>query len=136
MSNKEAIVKAPSGRVRRTSVGARNVLTVSGKETGYHYHIVNDDGDRIQQFKDAGYDVVQANDVRVGDKRVNSASPEGSAATMSVSRDGRKAVVMRIKDEWYNEDQAAKLQGVNELEATTKHKALDGTYGKLEFTRD
>jgi hypothetical protein len=49
---------------------------------------------------------------------------------------GQKGVVVRIRKEWFEEDQARKQRHVNELEAATKAKALDGTYGKLEITRD
>lgn len=138
MSNqKEAINKSPSGRVKRTPVGTRNILTVNGREAGFHYRIVNDEdgGDRIQQFLDAGYDFVQASDVTVGDKRVNKASPEGAAMQISVGG-GKKAYLMRIKQDWYDEDQLRKQKQVDDLEAATKQKALDGTYGKIDITRD
>jgi len=134
MSEKEAIAKAPSGRVQRVPVGTRNVLTVAGKEPGYEYRIINDSGDRVQEFLDAGYELVKENSVKVGDKRVNKASSEGTVSQISVGQ-GQKAFVVRIKKEWYDEDQAAKQQKVNELEASTKAKALDGTYGKLEISR-
>ena len=132
--NKESISKSPSGRVQRTPVGTRNVLSVRGKEPGFEYRVVNDDSDRIEQFKAAGYEVVLAKDVTIGDKRVNATSAEGSAATTSVG-DGKKGVVMRIRTDWYNEDQAAKQRAVAELESSTKQEALNGTYGKLEVTR-
>ena len=132
--NKEAIAKAPRGRTRRTPVGQRNVLTVTGKDPNYVYRIVNDSGDRIQEFLEAGYEMVEAGSVRVGDKRVNTASAEGSVSQISVGQ-GQKAFVMRIKKEWYEEDQEAKQVRVDQLEATIKDKALDGTYGKLEITR-
>jgi hypothetical protein len=132
--NKEAIAKAPRGRVQRTPVGTRNVLTVAGKEAGYEYRIINDSGDRVQEFLDAGYEIVSNDSVRVGDKRVNAATAEGSKAQLSVGQ-GQKAFVVRIKKEWYDEDQARKQAHVNEMEAATKAKALDGTYGKLEITR-
>jgi ribosomal 50S subunit-recycling heat shock protein len=132
---KEAIAKAPRGRTQRVPVGTRNVLNVSGKEAGYEYRVINDSGDRVQEFLDAGYELVEAGSVRVGDKRVNSASSEGSVSQISVGQ-GQKAYVVRIKKEWYTEDQAAKQAKVNELEAATKAKALDGTYGKLELSRD
>jgi regulator of protease activity HflC (stomatin/prohibitin superfamily) len=70
----------------------------------------------------------------VGDKRVNSAAAEGSKAQLSVGQ-GQKAFVVRIKKEWYEEDQASKQAYVNRLEEATKAKALDGTYGKLEISR-
>ena len=136
MSNvKEAIAKAPSGRPQRVPVGTRNILTVAGKDANYAYRIINDSGDRVQEFMDAGYELVEASSVRVGDKRVNSGSSEGSKAQLSVGQ-GQKAFVVRIKKEWYEEDQRMKQRRVDELEQATKAKALDGTYGKLEITRD
>jgi hypothetical protein len=132
--NKEAISKAPRGRVTRTPVGTRNILTVAGKDPNYVYRVINDSGDRVQEFMDAGYELVDANSVRVGDKRVNAATAEGSKAQLSVGQ-GQKAYVVRIKKEWYEEDQAAKQVHVNKLEEATKAKALDGTYGKLEISR-
>lgn len=132
---KEAIAKSPSGRVRRTPVGARNVLTVGGKDPAYVYRIVNDEGDRVEQFKAAGYDVVSASDVTVGDRRITKASSEGSAAQVSVGG-GVKAVVMRIKKEWHDEDQNAKIANIASSEAATQSEALKGNYGKFEISRD
>lgn len=132
---KEAIVKSPSGRPTRVPVGARNVLTVKGQDPNYHYRLVNDDEDRVQQFLDAGYELVPAKDVEVGDKRINSASPEGSAKQVSVGG-GKKGFLMRIPKEYFEEDQRTKQRSVDELEAATKQKALNGTYGTLEISRD
>ena len=131
---KEAIAKAPSGRTQRVPVGSRKVLTVAGKDPNYEYRIINDSGDRVQEFLEAGYELVSNDSVRVGDKRVNKASAEGSKAQLSVGQ-GQKAFVVRIKKEWYDEDQAKKQAHVNELESATKAKALDGTYGKLDISR-
>jgi hypothetical protein len=122
-------------RVKRTPVGSRNVLTVSGKEPGYVYRIVNDTGDRIAQFLDAGYELVDASAVRVGDKRVNNATPEGTKAQVSVGK-GEKAFVMRIKEEFHKEDQEAKQAHVNKLEESIKQKANGvADYGKLDIVR-
>lgn len=131
---KDALSKAPSGRPQRTPVGTRNILTVKGKDPNYVYRIVNDIDDRVQQFKDAGYELVPEQTAAVGDKRVNAASSEGSNKQISVGQ-GTKAYLMRIKREWYDEDQAAKQGQVAALERATKEKALDGTYGELEITR-
>lgn len=135
MPQKEAIAKAPERRVSRTPLGRRNVLTISGKEPGYEYRFVNDSGDRIQEFLDNGWEIVEKKDVRIGDKRLGTpASPEGTAAVASVGR-GTNAYVLRIKEEWYKEDQTAKQEYVDASEAATKEKALDGTYGELKITR-
>jgi hypothetical protein len=135
MSQKEAIAKAPAGRVRRTPVGRRNVLTVSGKEPGYVYRVVNDVGDNVQRYINAGYEFVEAKDVTIGDTRIGAPAATGSKAEAHVGG-GTKAFVMRQKQEWYDEDQAAKQDHVNATEAATREKALDGNYGKLEITRD
>ena len=133
--NKEAIAKAPSGRPQRTPIGTRNVLTVAGKDPNYVYRIINDSADRVAEFMEAGYELVANESVKVGDKRVNKSSAEGSVSQLSVGQ-GQKAYVVRIKKELYDEDQRLKQVRVNELEAATRNKALDGTYGKLELTRD
>lgn len=127
--------KAPSGRVSRTPIGTRNILTVKGKDPNYVYRHVNDIDDRIQMFQEAGYELVQDESVQVGDKRVNAASSLGSAKAVSVGQ-GTKAYLMRIKREWYEEDQAKKLSNVADIERATKEKALDGTYGDLKLSRD
>lgn len=131
-NQKEAIAKAPERRVRRTPIGQRNVLTVAGKEPGYEYRFVNDAGDRVQEFLDNGWEVVQSSNVSIGDKRLGNPTSEGSAAVASVGQ-GMKAVVMRIKDEYYQEDQAAKQAYVQKTEDAIRGEALDGTYGTLDI---
>jgi hypothetical protein len=130
--DKEAIAKAPAGRVTRTPVGSRNILTVKGKDPNYEYRIVNDVDDRIEQFKEAGYEIVSnSSDVQVGDKRVNSASSEGSVKQMAVGQ-GTKAYLMKIKKDWFQEDQQAKQRRVDELEKATKEKARKASdYGDI-----
>lgn len=136
MPQKEAIAKAPASRPQRTKLGTRNVLTLSGKEPGYEYRFVNDESDRVQDFLDRGWEIVEKKNVRIGDKRVgNPESAEGVAATASVGR-GVKAYVMRIREDWYKEDQAEKQAAADALESGTKQEALDGTYGELKITRN
>jgi hypothetical protein len=136
MPQKEAIAKAPERRVRRTPIGTRNVLTVTGKEPGYEYRFVNDVGDRVQEFLDNGWELVPKKDVRIGDKRLGQPdAAEGSKAAASVGR-GQTAYVLRIREDWYKQDQAEKQEAVDATEAAMKSDALNGTYGKLEISRD
>lgn len=122
-------------RIRRSSInGTRNRLNVRGKEPGYVYRIVNDVDDRIQNFKEMGYELVTDNNIAVGDKRVANPSQEGSPVEVSVGQ-GVKAYVMRQKQEWFDEDQKAKQARVNELEASMKSESL-ADYGKLTITKD
>lgn len=130
------VSRVQSGQ-KRTPINGRNVLTVTGKEPGYTYRVVNDVGDRIQQFLDAGYELVESAAVKVGDRRVDNASAEGSKAQVSVGKTGEKAFVMRIKDEWYKEDQQAKAAEVDKLEQSiTKNLTGKADYGSVKVDRD
>lgn len=134
----ETTTKQPAAKVRakRTPINGRNVLSVSNKQAGYHYRFVNDTGDRVQSFLDNGWEQVAADDVIVGDRRVAAAKGLGSKAQASVNKDGTKAFVMRIKQEWFDEDQAEKAKHVDELEKSMKQQALSSSdYGKLDITR-
>lgn len=135
MTTKEAIAKAPERRVRRTPVGRRNILTVANKDPDFEYRFVNDTGDRIQQFLDAGYVFEDASKVVVGDKRVGKATPEGTNASAQVGG-GQKAFLMKQRKDWFQEDQAAKQEHVNRIEDATKQKAQDGTYGTLSIGKE
>jgi len=135
MAEKEAISKAPVGRVTRVPVGQRNILTVKGKDPNYVYRVVNDQDDRIAQLTDAGYELVDNESNDVGDKRVSQGTAVGSKKVFSVGG-GVKAYLMKIKREWYDEDQEQKQAFVNRQEASIKEKALDGNYGKLDISRD
>jgi len=117
---------------RRTSIsGTRNVLTVSGKEPGFEYRVVNDDGDRISQFEEMGYEIVKDQNIKVGDRRIASPTKEGSPVQVSVGN-GMKAFVMRIPKDWYDEDQAAKAKHVDDIERGTLKEAREAAdYGKV-----
>ena len=131
----ENLVKSPRGRVKRTPIVGRNRISVKNKDDNFVYRIVNDVDDRIDAFKENGWEPVLAKDTQVGDKRVEGSGPSGSVAEISVGG-GTKAVVMRIKREWYEEDQAAKAAHIDALEQSMKDDALRGTYGKLDLSRD
>lgn len=123
---------------KRTPINGRNILSVTNKEAGYQYRFVNDVGDRVEVFKERGWELIDAADVRIGERRVDSATALGSKAQASVDKVGTKAFLMRIKDEWYQEDQADKAKSIAEQELAMKQQALsnnDLRTGKLEITR-
>ncbi len=123
-----------TGRVKRASVnGKRNVLTVSGKDPNFEYRIVNDTGDRVASMQERGYEIVTDKGVTVGDRRIANPTQEGSPVQASVGG-GTKAYVMRIRKDWYEEDQAAKAAQTAEVEAAMKRDAKEGMYGKLEIS--
>lgn len=132
---KESIAKAPRTRPQRTAIGKRDRFSITNKDPNYEYRIVNIREDRVEEFKEKGWEVCTADEIRMGDKRVETSSPEGSAAMMGVGG-GTKAVVMKIPKEWYQEDQAAKAAQVNEIEATMQANAKQEFRGRLDITRD
>jgi hypothetical protein len=121
---------------RRTPInGVRNVLTVQGKDPDFEYRIVNDEGDRVAQFESMGYEVVTDQNVKVGDRRIANPTKEGSPVQVSVGG-GVKGYVMRIKKDWYAEDQASKQSRVNETEEAMKKDARkNADYGKLDISQ-
>lgn len=135
-TEKEAISKAPAGRVTRTPVGQRNILTVAGKDPNYVYRIVNDIDDNVLRYEQAGYEFCDDSTHTVGDRRASQGTNIGSKKMFSVGR-GTKAFLMRIKRDWYDEDQRVKQKFVADQEASTKpqDKDPDGKYyGSLKIT--
>ena len=136
MNEKTAPV-AKASRAKRTPISGRNILTASSCPEGYVQRFVNDVGDRIEIFKERGWELVDAKDVRIGERRVESGSVIGSKASASVDKQGTKAFLMRIKKEWFDEDQADKARGISEQEKSMKQSALSNNElrsGKLEIS--
>ncbi len=124
-----------SARPKRVPLGRRDRLSIKNKEDGFVYRIVNDVDDRVDQLTGIGYELCTKEQVgAIGNSRVDNTSSVGSVAHFSVGQ-GTKAVVMRIPEDWYKEDQAAKQEEVDAMEATMKsdaRKAAD--YGKLQIS--
>ena len=129
-------VTATPNRPRRTSInGTRNVLSVEGKDPGYVYRVVNDTGDRVAQMESIGYEIVQDQNIRVGDRRVANPTKEGSPVKVSVGG-GIQGYVMRIKKDFYEEDQSAKQDYLNKLEESLKPTKGGDLQGSVKISRD
>ena len=122
-------------RTERKPLFQRGPQSVSGEldRANFEYRFVNDIGARISNFKQAGYEFVEDPDLQVGDSRVNDSSDIGSAKVVT-SNDGTKSYLMRIKKEWYNEDQAAKMAQIDELETQMKNPASQGLTGTIKMS--
>lgn len=127
--------KAPRGRVKRQPIRARGRLNVNGKDENYVYRFVNDVGDRIQMFQEAGYELVSKQDHKIVDNRLDIAIPDGTNAMVSVgvknNGDAQRAYLMRIRREWYEEDQAEKQKDIKAVQEQIKNPNIDGAYGKI-----
>ena len=121
-------------RTQRTPLANRSVLGIKGKEPGYVYRIVNDTGDRVASFQEQGYEIVTDSSITIGDRRVGKASADGSPVQVAVGN-GIDGYLMRIKEEYYKEDQTYKEQKLSELEQSMRKEAKDiSDYGNLKIT--
>lgn len=107
----EVLKTAP--KRKRISFHKRKRLGID-QEKGYHYRLVNNEGDRIAAFKDAGYSFVDGK-VRDGQKDASDGSQFGKVACQSVGN-GVMAYYMRIPDEYFKEDQADKQRELDDFD--------------------
>lgn len=123
------LTKAPSGRVKRKSVGTRSRLHVQNKDPNYVYRFVNDMDDNVDVRLEQGYEIVKLSDHRSTRQRVESG---GTPDNMLSVGGGTKAVLMRIPKEYWDEDQKAKAEAIDRTEQAIKKPSIDGAYGKIE----
>jgi len=109
--------------------GPRNILTVANKDPNYVYRWVLDVPGRLETFKRGGYEIVEDNN-EVGDPAVDRHKQLGSAITMV--KGSATLVLMRILREWFDEDQKAKQDSIDDLEQTMISSGA-GDYGKVEI---
>ena len=127
--------KTTEKRVTRKPLHQRGPHTISGeKDPNFQYRFVNDIGSRIHQMKEAGYELVTDNEMVVGDARISDPTSQGSAKRV-VSKNGDVAYLMRQKKEWFDEDQKAKQDRLDELEKAMKTEASQGMYGSIKMER-
>ena len=115
----------PENRVERplrVPVGApREILTVFGRDPNYVYRWVKDAGDRghrIMRFKQGGYELVEASEITVGQNLVHQTEDKASVVRYAAgpSEPDVYLYLMKIRTEFYNEDQKAKEGQLQEVE--------------------
>ena len=95
------------GRSERVPFGSPEQRMTARQEEGYHYRWFNDnwkkEPGRVKRALDAGYEVVD---------------DEKSGMNVGTNDDGSevKAVLMRIPEKWYKEDQAVKHKKLDEID--------------------
>ena len=115
----------------------RNQLSTESKP-GFVRRWVNDIPGRVERFLKAGYEVVQDNNVQVGEKGVvDNNIALGSGARKNVGRtragEGTTAVLMEIPKELYDEDQKAKQTKVDESDRVLKRNIRENDfYGEIK----
>ncbi len=118
---------------KRIPLGTRNILTAP-KKPGFVRRFVNDKGDRIQSFKDAGWAAAKMVE-SVGDDKAGRATSMGSSATPSVGG-GQRAVLMEIPEEYYAADRKASQDAITkvEREIARNKPGQDGLDGQVSIS--
>ncbi len=116
-----------SVRPKRTPLGMRNRLTFKNLDPDYSYRVINDKDDRIKLAQEGGYEFVESTE-QLGELKVAEASKMGTKVSKPVGH-GITGYLMRIKKEWYDEDQKVKQERVNATEAAMRPKKTEGEYG-------
>ena len=92
--------------------GSKGKLTIDGNIPGYHLHVFNDEGTRIQDAQDNGYEFVHPDEVK--GIRENVVSGNGDLGDSRVRflvgtkdrGDPLYGYLMKIRQEWHDEDMA------------------------------
>lgn len=115
------------GRSERIPLGvARSKLSVPSRP-GYQRRWVNDTEGRIANAKLGGYQFVEDSDMQVGSADIDNGNRDLGARVSRVvdKTTGQKAYLMEIKEEFYQEDQKAKVRKVEEVDRRIKKGKLD-----------
>lgn len=108
------------GRRDRVPFGShRRRLAVHKKDPGYVYYWFNDTEDRLQRALAAGYEFVtrkMLGGTDVGDKDVNNQNQSLDSRVSKRVNGSLTTYLMRIKKEFYEEDQAAKQKDADEVD--------------------
>lgn len=128
--DKKAMTENPKAKRTRIPItGRRLILEVRGKEPGYHYSWIPEDMVYVRQ--QSGFEHVR-HPVEVGTERIDvSRMPTDSYVTRNVGG-GKIAYLMRIPQEFYDQDMAEEQELVNEHErARIRENLTDGLSGTI-----
>ena len=142
IEERKAAVSSPTPATDGTTRKKRNVfngteakISVQTQIEGYHLHVFTDTGGRIQMALDSGYEFVRPDEV--GGVSENVVSRNGDLGErirylVNPRAEGTEqyGYLMKIRQEWYEEDQA-ELQAKNNLidAAIRKGKTTPNTEG-------
>lgn len=128
-------VKRTEGRPARKPVSQVRVLSAPQKD-GYVRRFVNDVPGRIKIFKEGGWTPVIEDGIDTADQSRMAESPLGSIYTRHVGNNVN-AILMEIPEEFYKEDQKAKMQKLSmDEKAILTQQSIEGQYGEIAVKRE
>jgi hypothetical protein len=122
------------GQPKRVPVGAGNKLEFTGRDPNYAYRVVMDRQGRLDAFRAAGYDFCYS-EVREADKGVAEGTATDTRKMVNLGCSD-KGYLMRIPKEYYDQDQADKLNKVKATEAAMKNRDPNPRQGSYQGLSD
>lgn len=123
---------------KRIPLRERNVLTIEDKykREDFTYRWVNDTENRIQMFREAGWEPVLDTEqvIEIGDDSVGRESRKGTIVKKSVN-EKMDTVLMRLPKDIYDEEQAIKQRELDKSEKAMKRdeQNKEGRYGEIRY---
>lgn len=121
---KETVVEDenPAPRRQRVPVGRQSARLAAPARPGFVRRFANDSPGRVKQLQNAGYEVVSDGTI----------ATEGNGTQVERTADratGMKAVLMETRQEYYDEDKAAKAAEIAMTEQAIREGSLHGAPG-------
>ena len=110
----------------------RAKLTVANQIQGFHLHVVNDEGGRISQAMEGGYEFVLP-------AEVGSDSKESHVKWLVGKQEDGSALfgyLMKIREDWYEEDQKAVNATQDQFDIAIKKGTLEQSPGDHRYVPD
>jgi len=129
------VTPAADGATRRkkgTFNGTQGKLKVEGTIPGYHLHILNDDRNRLQEAQDNGYEFVTPSEIKGVSENVTSRNGDiGDSRVrflVGTQENGQPlhGYLMKIRQEWYDEDQADLQRKNDQIDESVRKGAVNG----------
>lgn len=129
-------------RRTRIPMGIPSLKLALPELTGYVCRWINDQDDRLERAVNGGYEYVTRTECpQYGQAEVtpgNSDLGERVSRVVGTDRNSRpmRAFLMKIKQEWYNEDQAAKTRELDRIDQAVAKGQVNAQPGDGRYVKD
>jgi hypothetical protein len=124
----------PERQQRTPLYEQKDKINIKDQDPNYFYRWVDtnnpSDPERVERFQRAGYEFAPG-DSQVGDSTLEDKTTRTSVSVERNMGQGLKQVLMRIRRDWYEEDQRAKAERLNDMERAMYSEAKEGRYGSF-----
>jgi len=127
-SAKQVSQEKPQRR-KRVPLGVPVSKLATSQRSGYHRHWINDNGARVQQAEQAGYEFV-VSEVLSGTAQKGLGTKVSQIVGTKEDGSPLTAFLMEIKQEWYDEDQSAMQAEVDKVDMSIRTGNVNGTVGE------